>query len=655
MRKNILNIGCCILAFSIGSTQQIVAQEGIEIRDLQINSSLINAKKTPLKKSTTPLLLPFFDDFSSLHSPYPNPELWQDNTVFINTSFPIFPPTVGVATFDALDANGRLYRHATSDQPYFSADTLTSQPIRMDSIFSPIPRQLTPSDSIYLSVYYQPGGGLGNEWRGRAPRTNDLLILEFRNGDQWVEVWSSNGQTLEEFCPLCATDTAENLKTYFKQEMIPITAESYFYENFQFRFRNLSSLYKDQNNSRPHSGGQWHLDYVRLAHNRSINDVFSSDIAFVDQAKRVLKDFQAMPAKQFQGAADLVSQIPLVFRNLDLTPQVAEYQYRIFDQSGQVVWNMIPSNANIYPFHSRGFNSDPDLSKPQLVYQFPNVTNPQTYTIQHTLKRTGSQDICASNDTMVQTVHFGNFYAYDDGTPEAGIGFSRERDRLTSQFAYQFPLRVPDTLVAIQIWFNPTLEDMRRASLNLAVWTAENNSTPSQQPIFAGKEFPPIYNETIGYQIYVLESPVALKDTLFFIGFQQQNDVFLNIGFDQNNNAENRMFYNLNGNEWLPLLNYGSIMMRPIFGTPTPTGFCERGVVAEQISIYSNPSDGMIFVESPENVVIGYEIYDLNGRKLFQQTCRSTQFSITLPERSGFYILVLNTEKGLVSKKVVRR
>jgi hypothetical protein len=653
MRKHILNTGCCILAFSIGLTQQIVAQEGVEIRGLQINTSLINVKKTSLKKSTKSLPLPFFDDFSSLHSPYPNPELWQDNMVFINTSFPLSPPTIGVATFDALDANGRLYGHATTERLYFSADTLTSQPIRMDSIFSPIPRQLTPNDSIYLSFYYQPGGGLGNEWRGRAPRRNDVLILEFLNSaGQWNEIRRIEGETLEEFCPLCATDTAERLKTYFKQMMIPITTEHYFHESFQFRFRNFSSLYKDANDPRPHSGGQWHLDYVRLAHNRSANDVFSNDIAFVDQAKRVLKHFQAMPAKQFKGAIDLENHIPLVFRNLDQTPQVAEYQYRILNQSEQIVWNMIPSNANIYPFYSHGFNSDPDLSNPQLVYQFPNVTNPQTYTVQHTLKRTGSQDICASNDTMVQTVHFGNFYAYDDGTPEAGIGFVGKN----SQFAYRFPLRVSDTLVAIQIWFNPTLEDMRNASLNLAVWAAESNGMPSQEPIFAGKEIIPTYNQTIGYQIYVLENPVVLTDTSFFIGFQQQNNVFLNIGFDQNNNAENSMFlHNSSHNEWLPILYYGSVMMRPVFGTPTPTGFCERGVVAEKINIYPNPSDGVIFVESPEVVVNSYEIYDLNGRKLHQVTCRSTQFSITLPERSGFYILLLNTEKGLVSKKVVRR
>ncbi|MDR0438560.1 MAG: hypothetical protein LBH22_09785, partial [Bacteroidales bacterium] len=307
MRKN-LKIGYCILALSIGLPHQIVAQDGVALRDLQVNTKLIDAKKmssTSSAKSTKPLLLPFFEDFSSLHSPFPNDSLWQDNMVFINTNFPLFPPTIGVATFDALDANGRLYEHASTYS--FPADTLTSRPIRMDSVFSPIPRQLAKDDSIYFSFYYQPGGGFGNVWestvRGRAPSRNDEFILEFR-GDtgRWDVVWSVNGQTLKEFCPLCvvdsipATDTTFVLvedyqKTFFKQVMISIAemmdslGQNYLYDGFQFRFRNISSV-----DPRGSAAGQWHLDYIRLGANRSASDIFSEDLAFVDRAERVLKD-----------------------------------------------------------------------------------------------------------------------------------------------------------------------------------------------------------------------------------------------------------------------------------------------------------------------------------------------------------------------------
>ena len=657
-----------IVALSLVLTHHTAAQDGAELRDLQVNPRLINTPPTPVRKSANPLLLPFFDDFSSLRSPYPNPALWQDNKVFINTNFPLFPPTIGVATFDALDANGYLYAEASSG--LFSADTLTSQPIRLDSVFSPVSRGLTVGDSIYLSFYFQPGGGLGDVMsgtqRGRAPVSNEEFLLEFRSSADsaagWDLIWSVNGQTLEEFCPLCARDTADQLKTYFRQVMIPIVDEKYLYNGFQFRFRNRSVI----DPTWQVGAGQWHLDYVYLAHNRSANDVFSEDIAFVDRAARVLKDFQAMPAKQFRAETDLVDRIPLIFRNLGQMPRTTEYQYRIFNQTtGEVVDSTDISDIsrpNVYPFHTHGFNAQDvdgnseEMLNPRLTYTFPNVTNPSTFTIQHIWERQGSEDFCATNDTMEHTVRFENYYAYDDGTPEVGFGFGGD-NASHSEFAYRFPLRVSDTLVAIKIWFShPPLSDndMSRAFFNFAVWAVDND-LPGQE-IFVGERLVPVYDDTIGFHTYILERPVILPEGPFFIGFQQQSNAFLNIGFDQNNNAENSMFqWLLPHNEWLPVLLYGSVMMRPVFGTLTPTGICERGVVADKITVYPNPSDGVLFVESSENVVNTYEIYDLSGRRLMQRAIEDTHFSITLPEPTGTYILVLHTAKGLVSKKVVRR
>jgi hypothetical protein len=64
---------------------------------------------------------------------------------------------MGVVTLDALGADGKVYLHGTRD--VFGADTLTSRPIRLDSLFNPIRRVIRIQDSIYFSFYYQPGGG----------------------------------------------------------------------------------------------------------------------------------------------------------------------------------------------------------------------------------------------------------------------------------------------------------------------------------------------------------------------------------------------------------------------------------------------------------------------------------------------------------------
>jgi hypothetical protein len=490
-----------------------------------------------------------------------------------------------------------------------------------------------------------------------------LLILEFRNGftEQWIEIWNTEGQSLEQFCPLCVRDTMNDgrkindwEKEFFKHVVISVTSDTFLYDGFQFRFRNFSSLDQNQNNepSYQSSGGQWHIDYVRLDVYPSGYTSFLSDIAFVEQGKNVLKDFQAMPFKQYQGQADLVTEIPLLFRNLDRVDQQINYSFQITGPS--YFWDTTSANPDVYPFSTHGFNNTfgAGIYAYQRNFRIPHLRG--TFDIQHVLKLSGT-DINALNDTMIQTVHLDNYYAYDDGTPEMGFGFLGTG--VANEFAYRFPLRVPDTLIGVQIWFNHTRANMSRAFFNPAVWTTEND-TPSRQPIYIGPDVLPVYDDAIGFFTYWLDEPVLLNSGDFFVGFQQYNNIFLNIGFDQNNNAENRMLRRVNNNRWDTLLYQGSVMIRPVFGTRDATRICDRDFgfdEIEKIKVSPNPSDGFVCVESPEHVVNSYEIYDLIGRKLLQKTIRDTQFSINLPEKSGVYILILHTENGVVTKKIIRQ
>ena len=114
--------------------------------------------------------LPFFDDFSQ-STLYPDATKWTDNNVLVNDGFPLCPTNRNAATFDVLDANGRVYDYAISNA--FVAEYLTSARIRLDSIMEPAPRAITPADSVYFSFYYQPQGN------GNAPEGQDSLVLQF--------------------------------------------------------------------------------------------------------------------------------------------------------------------------------------------------------------------------------------------------------------------------------------------------------------------------------------------------------------------------------------------------------------------------------------------------------------------------------------------
>ena len=63
---------------------------------------------TAAKSTDTAILeLPFFDDFADYEG-LPDAKRWLNSQAFVNKDFAPQPPTIGMATLDALDANGNL-------------------------------------------------------------------------------------------------------------------------------------------------------------------------------------------------------------------------------------------------------------------------------------------------------------------------------------------------------------------------------------------------------------------------------------------------------------------------------------------------------------------------------------------------------------------
>ncbi|MFO7721685.1 MAG: hypothetical protein R6V49_00535, partial [Bacteroidales bacterium] len=145
MKKGtILTATILILTLIAGSA--IHAQE--YLNPLAVNPVIygkITPKTTTMQKIT--LTLPFLEDFSN-GKWYPNPLKWTDALVFINDDYPVKAPSIGVATFDAMNAQGAVFGNASSFP--FPADTLTSQPIDLS--------QFIKADSVFMSFHYQPAG-----------------------------------------------------------------------------------------------------------------------------------------------------------------------------------------------------------------------------------------------------------------------------------------------------------------------------------------------------------------------------------------------------------------------------------------------------------------------------------------------------------------
>ncbi|NOR88020.1 MAG: hypothetical protein GQ527_10455, partial [Bacteroidales bacterium] len=303
------------------------AQE--QLLDLQIDPELNNYYRTHQllwknKEVNEPMNLPFFDDFNQ-DDYRPNTELWIGDNVYINKKFQLFPPDLGVATFDAMDGSGHI--HANGSQYAFPADTLLSQPIRLDSIADPVLRPMLVKDSLYLSFYYQPQG------RGNAPEEIDVLTLEFYSPHlgHWFHVWSSEGMRL---------DTFYSQKGVFAQQVfIPITDSlRYFHSDFQFRFHNFASLAGNNQADWQSNADHWNIDLVWLDKDRTVMDSGYRKIAFVNQPPSMIKRYQAMPYRQYRNdptnsMKDTIKSI--LISNLDNTAYAASYAYKISNQTTQ--------------------------------------------------------------------------------------------------------------------------------------------------------------------------------------------------------------------------------------------------------------------------------------------------------------------------------
>lgn len=638
-----------ILFLSLLTSGLLFSQE--KLVPLSENIQLYRQPAPVLKEqqvNRAPLTLPFIDDFSK-PGMFPDNEKWLDRNVFINNSIAKYPPSQGVATFDALNDTGAIYTYASSFP--FISDFLTSRYIDL-SVY-------TPADSLYLSFCFQPGG-LGNN-----PESQDSLILEFMElyradtlidtltiphdttfFDKWNKIWSTPGSKLDSF-------HVEN-NNWFKQVLIPVTNPVYFKNDFQFRFYNIASLASSNIPSWRNNADCWNLDYVYLNSGRTENDTLYNDVTFVNPAPSFLKHYSSMPLRQylFNTAAETRDSVELLISNLGKDTQVTEYKFSVKDDNGIIVFDTTYGYANLDPFYISGYQSHPSHHFPKFPsFSFPETPNDSAvFTITHVLNRVGtSQEFIRQNDTLISYQQFYNYLAYDDGIPEAGYGLSPDG----SMLAYRFKLNTPDTLRGVQMFFNRTINNASQRNFKLVVW-ADNNGVPGTVLYKTDNFLKPLYdgsslNKFITYLIEN-DNPLILDNEhlTFYVGWLQQSDDNLNIGFDSTSDAGSNLLYNIDGS-WQNSAFKGAVMIRPCLGPSLlPPKHKPVSGNDSKLNIYPNPTEGSFSVglppacsgyENPDSYILS--IYNLTGNKIAEYPYRD-QYDLSFLSR-GIYILRLST------------
>ncbi len=615
-------------------------------RSFPSNSAKTKASSSKRTKSDTPLLLPFFDDFSGTpvfiendpYSGFPSEDLWEDSyDVWINEGLAINAPSLHVATFDGLDSAGRPYSNQVLENGY--RDMLTSRPINLTTDYVGMGER----PGVYLSFFYQWQGN------GEAPDESDFFRVEFFGADStWVTVLTVN--TVPDFT-----------RDQFYQATVQVSGEQFFWENFRFRFRNYGRL------SGPYD--TWNLDYIYLNKGRNAASLTYPDRAIASSVGPAFGDFYSIPIDHFRQTPTYTPpQVDI--QSLRSGPDGAPTDYTVqftFDnytgetltrvampfgpagskypdnnlQPGERFRSTIRTNSNGIDFNDPGFTADdyflPDADRTDLRISL-GIYEPDA-------------GIFSSNDTISQVYHLDDFYAYDDGTAEYAVVLSQADD----QVAYRFDVIAPgpQQLVAFDVYI-PSYSISGFTTAEFFIMEADENGEPGDR--LTSVTHVVRDNPRNGFQRVNIE-PVIVTGQ-FFIGWKGSASNRIRVGIDYSNNTVNRIYEDLNGIiengqlKWYPVsaLTEGSLMIRPNFGEAAPISGLDPA--REDIAIYPNPSKGMFTIQS---IVENLEILSVSGQPVsFHIVSSENQTNVRMNSpQSGMYIIRFSKGGQIYTRKFI--
>lgn len=624
------------------------AQGQEEFRNLVVNPKIKSfLKKNPQALYAKPsandtLELPFFDDFSDSYL-YPDSQRWSDNDAYINPYFGVQPPSLGVATLDAIAADGSLHPNAVLNYP-FVGDFLTSKPLNLSA-----PNNV----NVFLSFFYQPGG------LADVPEAEDSLVLEFYSPqtEKWQPIWKAkvyNADTIVEY--FHETEATEYwvpdtlLTDTFRQVIIPIANIDFLQKGFRFGFKNFVTI-TDMQPGRRTNGDIWNIDYIYLNANRDANDTQTRDIAFVYPMKPLLSEFEAVPWQHYKNhitAVGYKENLTVDFKNNDyIARQIDRLDFEFIDHQGSGGTALLEAGSYDIPANTFVEN----FEVPHGGYFFnSNATDSALFEIKASITTDDFDSTC--NNTVSYFQKFYDYYAYDDGSAELGYGITGEGAKY-AMVAYQFSILEQDTLQAVKMYFNQTLDEVNsQYYFYLNVW--EDDQGQPGNLIYSQKgERPEFAEELNQYVTYKIDTPFVVPQK-FYVGFQQTRDELINLGYDLHRNARPHIFYNFDG-LWRNSWREGALMIRPIVGSLQLHAAVEQ-LPQTRAQIFPNPTPGTFFVRTHNNSEkLALAVFNQVGKcvKRIDNYRPGEKIDISAFD-NGFYFVKIATPGSLpVSKKII--
>jgi hypothetical protein len=601
----------CGFVISFFSMQIVSGQEAVV--GLQGNSILQkNICRNKNITSNDTLKLPFWDDFSDSNI-YPKTQLWTDSFVYINNSYALNPPSVGVATFDLIDSHGNLYADADFNTT-FEADRLTSRPI-----------DLSAGSNIYLSFYYQPQG------TADAPEPTDSLTVQFYSPltKEWKSVWQAQGTT----------------EKSFQFVAIPVSDSNYKKKGFQFRFINYGSLGSPVFPSTASDGDQWNIDFVYLNKNRNAKDSIFHDVSFTTPLHSFLNNYESMPWSHFltNPAKFINTKFTVGIKNNDAIPRLLNSMKLSVTEivSSEATTVIETGSQNLAKFNSVSVDKNVPIGFPD------NSKDSARFSIQCQFT-TDSYDSIQNNLISYDQV-FKNYYAYDDGSAEAGYGLIGTGTKFGNT-AYKFYPEKPDGVVGVEIYFNKTLNNASQIYFFLNL-RKQINGFPDTAYISLTGVRPEYETELNQFYYYPFNDTVYVADT-FYVGWTQTTEDMLNVGLDLNRQGNQNLYYNIGGG-WKQSQVAGALMIRPVFCGKYVAPLPQKDKTMP-VKLYPSPVKTRLMLDIPPQYMaqnIEINIYDMTGRLVYSENQYKGSSIDVSGYKPGIYILKIKTDENFTTEQ----
>ncbi|MGD2035380.1 MAG: T9SS type A sorting domain-containing protein, partial [Bacteroidales bacterium] len=501
--------------------------------------------------------------------------------------------------------------------------TLTSQPFSFNDF--------SGGSDLYFSFFYQCGGKVS------GPETTDTLILEFYSPKDtaWVRAYHLMG--------------GEQMHT-FEQIILPVS-DTLVTNGFRFRFRNYVSLAMEnipgQDLGKFSNADQWHLDYIRIKPAGSSDELSTiNDMTIVKPLLPYFTEYTSVPYDHYVYAlAYERTTMPISYRTIfpdrEEVISLVRY-YSAYDLTDHILLNNLQFDENVEPY---GYFNEEEYFTSGYIYEDNDSMAKLEFTA---VIEAQALDQELVNDTVKRREIYHDHYAYDDGTAELGLGIAGEYqdlNRIAVRFSMYRGSSNPDTLEAILIYFNKSIDDYTSQSEYRISIRGNKGNKPADDTLYTSRGYFPDYSVRMNeFTRIELERPVIIYDTFFVV--IEQLDSYLNIGYDINNNNLNKIFF-YTGQNWenSSSLPEGSLMVRASFGNYTlPLTRTKTIESDEGFRIYPNPANDILYFDAQNNAFMSYNVsvYNMTGILLLN-TNTDDNFINVGSLKQGMYILRLTS------------